>query len=426
MVISDTGQSTPDNGEDGVDWSGGSLGLTIDNTLITGHAENHGIDGNDVSGLTMVNSEVFSNATGVGTSGPDVHNVRFDNLSGTSSVSNSLFNTSEENIFSIFNAIGTMNLVVDNVQIRDTKATAPGNVGLLIDVTSTAVANVRVEDSEFLRNRARGFQFLSNSGTASGQLTVRNNDFEDSFVPLDIAHQANSTLLVDIDNNDLNMNGINCCGGESIAINVILGGTSPSGSVMEVTIRDNEVGNPAISGSGSDVGVGLLIHAQGSGTVTARVSGNTIRAIDIDSGFVLLNNSGSATANITFDATAGTNVFNVNPTTFGLYGLSLETGALGSDSGTTRVNFAASSTAVGESVFGTAGIQLLNVSGTVTTEIQGYGGANNAAAAIGAHVDGLNSVTLSPPDVFIFSGTMTGTVSSAGGVVPLPTLPTLP
>jgi hypothetical protein len=418
MVLTDSA-NTVNSGNDGIDISNSS-GFTLDNSRITGFSGNHGIDGANVANITIINSEIFSNATDSGVAGPDIHNVHFDELTGAgSTVTNSLFHSSYENIFTVENSSGTLTIDMNNVEIRDTNAGGGGNIGLLFDMTSSAQINATVRNSTFLRNRARGVAFYSNSGTTSGSITISNNTFNDNiFVPIDIAHQSNATVTYNISNNQVNTDAT--AAGESTAINIITGGASGVSTDLRGELTNNTIGNNTLSGSGSNQGVGLRIAALGAGTHTTRLTNNTVQAINQDSA-VLISNDNTGVINATF---GGGNTFTVAPAGASpLYGLSFEAGSGASSAGIMRVNFAAGVAATGSAGAFTKGIHAFSF-GLSKIELQGYGGSDNDTANIATFLStgggAGNTVNPGPADVFVFfGGTITGTLSS-GVSVPTP------
>ncbi|WP_425088811.1 beta strand repeat-containing protein [Stappia sp.] len=418
MVLTDS-TNTVNSGNDGIDISNSS-GFTLDNSRITGFSGNHGIDGANVANITIINSEIFSNATVSGVAAPDIHNVHFDELTGAgSTVTNSLFHSSYENIFTVENSSGTLTIDMNNVEIRDTNAGAGGNIGLLFDMTSSAQINATVRNSTFLRNRSRGVAFYSNSGTTGGSITISNNTFNDNiFVPIDIAHQSNATVTYNISGNQVNTDAT--AAGESTAINIITGGASSASTDLRGELTNNTIGNNTLAGSGSNQGVGLRIAALGAGTHTTRLTNNTVQAINQDSA-VLISNDNTGVINATFGSG---NTFTVAPAgAFPLYGLSFEAGTGAGSAGIMRVNFAAGVTATGSAGAFTKGIQAFSF-GSSRIELQGYGGSDNDTASVATFLStgggAGNTVNPGPADVFVFSGgTITGTLTG-GASVPLP------
>src|SRR5262249_25420894 len=131
--LSLTGNSGGVNsGADGIN-AQNVTGLTLDNVLATGHLGNDGLFGSAVSGLNLQHADIHTNAKTSGVEALDIWNVRLDNLTGTSSVLNSLFFDSRENIFTITNGgSSNLNLTVTNSEFRDTDlGTSPavGNTG---------------------------------------------------------------------------------------------------------------------------------------------------------------------------------------------------------------------------------------------------------------------------------------------------------
>jgi hypothetical protein len=63
-------------------------------------------------------------------------------------------------------------------------------------------------------------------------------------------------------------------------------------------VINNVIGNAAVTGSGSHIGQGISVNALGAGTITATVTGNTVRQVALDSVFFGQAASGTPVLNL--------------------------------------------------------------------------------------------------------------------------------
>jgi hypothetical protein len=401
MTIQNNGSGI-NTGGDGITASGGTSGLTLDNVKITGHGGNFGLHGTTISNLALEHTEISANATTAGTEGSNVWNVRFDDLTGTSSINDSLFFNSRSNIIGMnegtINTAATLNLTIDNSEIRDTMATAPGNDGLSINAANSANVSVAVTNSTFLRNRSNAFQYTGNDSTGGGTISVTSCTFDQNAVDVNIAHQGlGKTLSFDINNNMLRQT----VGGQGTSINVKLGSASNATTLLRGKVRSNTVGTDAVTDSGSATGQGIVLSASGAGTITATVDSNKVRQIHQDDAFFALSSSHTGQLNVTVT----NNDFKVSTTSgSGLFGIDLTAGAVAGDTGTLCAHLANNVAAIGDPTLW--GIQAQTVTGTPTLELEGYGGAANNTTQINAFLN-TTATTVSPPaQSFVFAGTI--------------------
>jgi hypothetical protein len=389
-------------GADGVRATGGSA-LTLDNVLIAGQAGNNGLEAANLAGLTVVHSQISGNATSLGVEAVDVWNVRLDNLTGTASVTHSLFFDSRENIFGLVEGgASTLSLNVTNSEFRDTAAAAPGNVGLLVAAAGTANVSVSVTGSSFLRNRSTGFQYAGNEASGGGVVALTNNVFEGNSVDTNVQHQGQSrTVDFTVTGNQMRQTTSPAPTDSSVSINTFLAVGGTASTLLRGTISNNQVGTNAIPNSGSFVGQGISVTATGPGTITGTVSANTVREIQQDDAFFALSSNHSGALNLG----VLNNDFAVNTACArGLFGIDLNAGVLAGDTGVLCARLAGN-VATGHPTLW--GIQVQTVAGNPTINLQGYAGAVNSAPEIGAFLDGSNTVT-PPAQAFPLAGTIQG------------------
>lgn len=398
------------SGADGVN-AASSSGLTLDNVLVTGHLGNDGISGNAISGLTLQHTDVHTNATTAGTEALDIWNVRLDNLTGTSAVSNSLFFDSREDVFFITNAgSSNLTLTLTNSEFRDTLVPA-GNVTFGISASGSAVTNVTATGSTFANARTTGFQYAG-IGASSGTVNVRSSVFDQNGVDVDIAHQGiGTTLTYEVSGNTMRQT---FKASSSTSTNIFLGGLSTATSLMTGTVKNNVIGNAGVANSGSDLGAGIAINATGAGTVIASVTGNTVTEVRGTSSSVFVG---------AILATAKLSLFIHNNTLsgstaepFGFASLEMDNGS-GSpgENGTMCIDMAANIVTMSASSF--TSVYLQTFSGT--TNVVGYTGAVNDDTALANFFGdspsttppGVNTLTSPPPFVFIGGGTVQGSAN---------------
>ncbi len=401
MTITANGSGI-NTGGDGITASGGTSGLTLDNDLITNHAGNFGLHGTTVSALTMIHTEISANATTAGTEGVDVWDVRFDDLTGTCSIQDSLLFNSRENIVGLnegnINNNATLNLTISNSEIRDTTITNPGNDALFIGATHNANVTLSVSNSTFLRTNANAIQYTGTDSSGGGKITVANSTFDNTGTDINIAHQGlGKTLDFDLHGNTLRQT----VGGKNTSINIFLAGLSNASTLLRGKIQSNTIGTNAVANSGSANGKGIDLFASGAGTLTALVDSNTVRQIKQDSAFRAISSGHSGQINVTVT----NNDLQVSTTTgLGLFGIDLTSGGTPGDTGTLCAHLASNVAAVGDPTLW--GINAETVSGTPQLLLEGYGGAANNTTQINAFLN-TTTTTVSPPaQSFVFAGTI--------------------
>jgi hypothetical protein len=416
MVIQNNGSGI-NTGGDGIT-SAGTSGLTLDNVKITGHGGNFGLHGTTVSNFTLQHTEISANATTAGTEGPNVWNVRFDDLTGTSSFLNSLFFNSRENIVGLnegtINANATLSLTITNSQFTDTTNVSPGNDCLFVVSTGNANVSVNLTQSNFQRCAARGFQYQVNGSAGGGTVTVANNTFETlASTDIDIDHQGlGKTLTFDVNHNVLRQTTV----GTGTAINIFLGGLSNATTLLQGKVSFNTIGNAGLSKSGSNFGKGIDLFASGAGTLTAKVDNNTTRSIWGDSAFRAISSTHVAPGKL--NVTVNANDFQVEQSGNAGDGNTLIVGGAGnSDTAGMCAHLFGNIAAVGDPVAGGVGVNLLGGSNSATAviELEGYGGPANNNAQINAFLN-TTATTVNPaPTSFSFS-----TIKAASSPCPTP------
>jgi hypothetical protein len=252
MNITNAGGASVNTGNNGIT-ANTVNGLTLDNVKITGSTGNSGLRGT-IANLSLQHTDIDGNGTAVNTEVNDNWNVRLDNLTGTSSVLNSLFFNSREDVFTITNnGSSNLNLTITNSEFRDTDVgTSPavGDATFQMLASGSAVTTLTATGSTFKNARLTGFHYSGNN-TTSGTVKVMNSVFggttaggdaaKQNGVDIDIDHQGQGTTLNFEVSGNTTRQGLRATSSNSI--NIFLAGLSTSGSVLSGKVINNTVGS---------------------------------------------------------------------------------------------------------------------------------------------------------------------------------------
>ncbi|WP_243058325.1 Ig-like domain-containing protein [Nocardioides sp. SR21] len=247
-------------------------GATLNRINLSGTMVENGITGVGVSGLVMSNSSI----TGAGNEAHE-SGMELQNLSGTSSITDTEISFSETNSIDIVNTDVGLNLTLDGVTLRDTQT-----------VSSGGASN---------GNGEGGLQFRSFS-SAGGQPTT-NLDIVDSSL-LRLRTQAVQVVGEDDSIVNVDITGTTIDSGSDIGAGIDLNGNDTA------AVRFNVIGNPLIrSQGGSAVNVTSFLNA----SIMGRINNNTdIEVNSIGSGIRVLPQESS-----TGVVEARNNVITMNP-----------------------------------------------------------------------------------------------------------------
>ncbi len=283
---------------------------------------NFAIYGNTVNGFTLTNSTI-SGANGSNNAGnQEEGSIRFDNLTGTSSISNSSISGGYDQNVDFYNTTGgsSSDRVTLNNDTFGLVNAANGNDNVRLQVYNSAVANITLTNSTFQGTRADFFAALANNN-ATMDAVVRGNTFNNGQTPVsgggtiaDIrANGTNTQVTFDISHNTNDADGLAPTSGASAA--VILVGQDSGIGTMKGTIASNTL--VAETNKNAD---GIFERVGGSGTLTTLIQNNTITNWSND-GIQVQNNTGSGVLNTsifsnTINAPSGTSA---SPPFAGIY-----------------------------------------------------------------------------------------------------------
>jgi hypothetical protein len=360
-----------------------------------------GINGSQVSGLTLASSTVSGNGTQSNVSGENDDGLDFspngtgspNGLTGTVSITNSTITGSADNNAIISDSSGTLNLTVTGSTISSNNATT-GNDGIHVDANGSTNATVSITGSTFTNNFGDHFQFSSDpASTGTNSVTFSNNTLTTTVSGVlgggvVISPFGNSHTTMTVNSNNIQ---------NSVFTGVAIDENGSSGT-LSGTVNGNTIGTPTVSNSGSQ-GNDIGIFAEGSGTETLAVTDNNLYQYDNEAGISFLDREGNPTMNLTI---TGNTI--ADPGSFGSWGLLGQAGATTGDSGT--VCAAISGNALKNSAqAGQGGADFeLDQEFNSTIKLPGYTGGSQDTTAVVTFVQGNNTGDGSPSGIATTSG----------------------
>ncbi len=275
---------------------------------------NFAIRGNNVTGFTLDHS-VINGDSGTSNSlsdplasfanvGEDA--VRFTNLLGSGSITNTTISGGYTNTIMVENNTGTLNrLTIDHSTIGGRTDNGTGmndGINFQADTGSTAM-NLTVTNSALTTARANLIAVTNQPGTQT-DVVFDNNTLTNNHpltvtggTAVDIAGLGGMTF--DVSNNTFDMHAAN--GGTGIKSNVIEvnKGSGSGTSTFDGTISGNTIGVAATAHSGSGIGANDIdINSQDNGVFNVLVKNNILTHYDT-AGIQISQIAGSSTVNAT-------------------------------------------------------------------------------------------------------------------------------
>jgi Fe-S cluster assembly iron-binding protein IscA len=347
----------------------------------------------------------------------DDGSVRFTELTGSATISNSSISGGHEDNVVVLNTTGTLNRITISNTIIGANGTNFGDNGILFEASGTATLNATVTGGTFTSTRGDHVQFSATTGSPVGDFVLTGNTFSNNH-PNTVSGAggirvttggAGSTVNVtyNISNNTIN-------GARGTAI----GATEGIGTGTLVgTLSENNIGTAGVANSGSLEGSGISIVMAELGSHTATITDNDIRQYNINGIIAQAGGGASASSgNLKVIATGnGIGNFGNNGAVAppaGRNGFHLNSGTFPGDTFTVCVDLGGAGALENSMVGSGDGVG----SGTdfrfrqrqnTTVYLPGYGGANNNDAAVVTYVQNRNAGTP--------TGTVTNTVGLGGG-----------
>ncbi|WP_246677702.1 hypothetical protein [Mesorhizobium sp. B2-4-18] len=262
---------------------------------------NFAVYGNNVTNFTMTGTTI-SGVNGTTLAGDrEESSVRFDNLLGISSITNSSISGGYNQNVDLYNTSGTLTrLTMDNIQFGLINAIG-GNDNVRAQVFNSATANYTLTNSTFAGTRADFIAFLANNN-AHMDAVVRGNTFHNGqvIVPgggtaVDIRSGSGGLVSAATTTFDISHNTMLNTGGDAAnaydTVGVFVAKGQDNGT-LSGTIASNTIG-PAKSGANAD---GIFVRSAGAGATTVLIQNNSLSGYG-NAGIHLQNNDGSTTMN---------------------------------------------------------------------------------------------------------------------------------
>jgi hypothetical protein len=390
----------------------GVSGATLDTLSVSG-GNQIGINGVNVSALTLANSTIQNAGDQTREDG-----VRFRDLKGTSSITNSTLQGNEDDQLRIANgngATGTLNISGSTFQ----NSTNPnGEYGFQLDTIGSGSMTTTIGTSTF--NNLRGGGLVATAQNSSTlNVTASGGTWRGNFGAISNFDSAIQVVGADSANVKFNIHDItNPMLG--YGLNVIHFQTnSPGTESLQGQVINNVIGDTSSSTSASTTGAGIGVNQQSRSNVGVRLSGNTIKGVATFGITVQMGNL--TTAATSMDAIVQNNNIAVTTTATALQGIFFNSGTTSADPPSGRPEdagtFCADVSGNVASSVNADGLRLRQRFGT-TVQLPGYAGGAADTSAVNTYLGNRNAS---------LGDTISSTTQSPGGFAnancDAPTLP---
>jgi len=286
--------------------------VTLDNIDIGNTAE-HGIMGLSVSNLSINNCTSINNGNA-----EEENALKFRNLSGTCSITNSAFQNSAYRICHIINTTGTLTLTVNNCTLNNTASSPVGADCFEMRTQGTATATVNLTNNFFQRARTKGVQvFAEGNSTMNFNMTGCSvQRFGGAMAGVEVGSNGTTATM----NYNINNNTVIESSGEVSVLASTFSSSDLNGRVNNNTSITNNNATATIFAA-----VRVLHENDGQAMVEFKNNSSIVSSnIDIPIDFSAVN---ATTASGRFDVTfESNNVTNSTTTVAGLEGIILTLG----------------------------------------------------------------------------------------------------
>lgn len=335
-VITETGGLT--SGPQVADCTGGSITDTMGTAVLLNqtHAvsltrvriENSGGDGIGGTSLTGGFSLVNSVVTGSGDAGEengidlgDSAAITPQGVTGTVAINHSTITGSADSNVLLNNSSGTASVVLDHNRIANADS-AVGNTqeNIQVEASSSAVIALTIDANSLAAAKGDQVQVNAANGAGGGgsftSATISDNTMSGGAAGalaqgITISAAGQAPLWAGSVTYDINANIIN--GAVTHAVTVSLG-ASAAGPRFSGFVRNNVIGTTGQALSCSTQGNGIFSKAEGSGTSTIAIQGNTIRRC-FDRGIEVTGRDGNGVLNATVSGNTVTEMSDTNNVT---------------------------------------------------------------------------------------------------------------
>ncbi len=377
----------------------GGTGVVLSNTLnpsltrmwIHDHS-NYAIRGTSVAGFTLQNS-VINGTNGTNGATPfDDSSVRFDNLTGSATVSDTHISGGREDNFKVSNTSGSLNRITFTSDTVGLNSTAEGNDGVSLQSSAAAGALQATVQSSTFTGAAGDLVDYDHNGTGTGDLVLTTNAFSNNHPAiatggggLTLSNNGTSgNTTMTIDDNTFR---------DAVGPGVLIVKTTGA-SVQTGTFTNNDIGVAAATNSGSAEGSALKLQTVGQGSDNWTVTGNTIRGYN-NFGVEVLAGGGASASGGAINATITGNTITAPGNTAGT--ITIPKQAVHLNIGTVPGDTYAACAVISGNSIATGGVDGVPATGvnvdvrlrqrqSTTIRLPGYSGSPTDTAAVQAFV----------------------------------------
>jgi hypothetical protein len=265
---------------------------------------NYAIRGTNVAGFTLANSVINgSNGDATPTSAGSPFresSVRFDNLTGSASVTNTFVSGGASNNFLVTNSSGSLDRITFSSVTIGPNSTAEGNDGVGLESNASAGAlKATIQNSTFTSARGDLVDY-SHNGSGLGDLVISGSSFSNNHPGI-----ATGGGGLTLSNNGTSGNTTMSITGntfrDAVGPGVLIVKTTGT-STQTGTFSGNTIGVAGVANSGSAEGSALKLQTAGQGTLTWSVTNNQIRGYN-NNGIEVLAGGGATAQSGTVNTT---------------------------------------------------------------------------------------------------------------------------
>ena len=247
----------------------------------------NGMRATDVSALSVDNSIFVDNSDDIATN--DEANLRMHNVTGTSSVTNSLFR--EARVHEVYwtptTATGAMTWT-NNTVGPDNAGELGG--GLVLNPTGTATTTLNVSGGSFTGNNGDSLRPAGSDTSATTVNVSGGTTFLDSNSGVNFSADDDADMTFDVSGSTFTRHA-------SHALQMIVNDNTTSGSIVRGKALNNIIGN-GTADSGSRDANGISYDLEGAADIVLDVSNNTVRNTDTQGIFIQSVRFPSGTPNV--------------------------------------------------------------------------------------------------------------------------------
>ena len=383
----------------------GGAGIVLNSTLNPSFTRmwvhdftNYAVRGTSVAGFTLANSLVNGDNGTNGTTPFFDSSLRFDNLTGSASVSDTFVAGGFGDNMRVVNTSGSLNRITLTGVTFGVNGARPANDALLLESEASAGQLQATITGSTFASAAGDLLQLNHGGTGTGDLVLTGNTFSDAHPSIATGGGGVSLFQSGVAGGNTTMTITGNTFRDAVGPGVlVVKGSGPA--TQTGTFGNNAIGVDGVANSGSQAGSALKLQLVSQGTSTWSVTDNTIRGYN-NFGIEVLAGGGGVAATGTFNTTVTGNDVAQPGTAAGSItipkqGIHYNIGTVPGDTfqacADVRSNAISSSGADASPATGVDVDVRLRQRQATTIRLPGYAGATNDNSAVQAFVNANNS-----------------------------------